>query len=158
MWKLDIDFLDFFQTFDDHSSCVFNRYFLQNWSNSYELTFYWYCKLRILENGLSCTVSRVPVKYETKRNRSKRNDVTFRFVSFRFVWFRSVSFRFYFVSHFTGTQKTSACTPLLFLKILNKIIARISWQNIKKISIGIFFLHGNSFMKKPLNNPYSTNK
>ena len=84
--------------------------------------------------------------------------VSFRSVSFRFVRFRFVSFRFYFVSHFTGTQKTSTCTPLLFLKILNKIIARISWQNIKKISIGIFFLHANLFMKKPLNNPYSTNK
>ena len=46
----------------------------------------------------------------------------------------------------------------VFVKILNKIIARISWQNIKKISIGIFFLHANLFMKKPLNNPYSTNK
>jgi hypothetical protein len=34
MWKLD-----FFQTFDDRSSCVFIRYFLQNWSNSYELNF-----------------------------------------------------------------------------------------------------------------------
>jgi hypothetical protein len=113
---------------------------------------------------------------ETKRNETKRNDVTFRFVSFRsvsfrfirfrfvlfdFVSFRSfrlVSFRFYFVSHFTGTQKTSTCTLLHFLKILNKIIARISWQNIKNISIGNFFLHANLFMKKPLNNPYSTNK
>jgi hypothetical protein len=28
---------------------------------------------------------------------------------------------------------------------------------IKKISIGLFFLHANLF-KKPLNNPYSTNK
>jgi hypothetical protein len=34
VWKLD-----FFQTFDDRSSCVFNRYFLQNWFNSYELNF-----------------------------------------------------------------------------------------------------------------------
>jgi hypothetical protein len=55
-------------------------------------------------------------------------------------------------------KKTSTCTPLLFVKILNKIIARISWQNIKKISIGIYFLHANLFMKKPLNNPYTTNK
>ena len=84
--------------------------------------------------------------------------VSFCLISFRFVRFRLVSFRFYLVSHFTGTQKTSTCTLLLFLKIINKIIARISWQNIKNISIGIFFLHGNLFMKKPLNNPYSTNK
>ena len=55
-------------------------------------------------------------------------------------------------------KKTSTCTPLLFVKILNKFIARISWQNIKKISIGIFFVHANLFMKKSLNNPYSTNK
>ena len=177
MWKLDIDFLDFFQTFDDRSSCVFNRYVLQNWSNSYELNFLlilqvtntWKRAFMHCKQGTCKVRNEIETKRneternETKSNETKWNDVTFRFVSFRsvsfrFVRFRFVSFRFYFVSHFTGTQKTSTCTPLLFLKILNKIIARISWQNIKKISIGIFFLHANLFMKKPLNNPYSTNK
>jgi hypothetical protein len=40
----------------------------------------------------------------------------------------------------------------IFVKILNKIITRISWQNIKKISNTIFFVHANLFMKKNLNN------
>jgi hypothetical protein len=52
VWKLD-----FFQTFDDRSSCVFNRIFCKTDPIVMNETFYWYCKLRILENGLSCTVS-----------------------------------------------------------------------------------------------------
>jgi hypothetical protein len=50
---------------------------------------------------------------------------------------------------------------LSFRDIYDRISTKfrqISWQNIKKISIGLFFLHANLFMKKPLNNPYSTNK
>ena len=123
MWKLDIDFLDFFQTFDNRSSCVFNRYFLQNWSNSYELNFLlilqvtntWKrafmhckqstCKVRNeIETKRNETERNETKSIETKRNRSKRNETksnetkrnetTLHFVSFRFDRFRFVSFGF----------------------------------------------------------------
>ena len=116
MWKLDIDFLDFFQTFDDRSSCVVNRYFLQNWSNSYELNFLlilkvtntWKrafmhckegtCKVRNDIETKRNRTKRNEIKQnetkpiETKRNKIKRNETTFRFVSFRSVSFVSFGF------------------------------------------------------------------
>ena len=121
MWKLDIDFLDFFQTFDDRSSCVFNRYFLQNWSNSYELNFLlilkvtntWKRAFKHCKQGTCKVRNDIETKRnrtkrnqtkrnetdrnETKQNQTKRNDISFRFVSigfFRFVRFRFVLFDF----------------------------------------------------------------
>ena len=54
----------------------------------------------------------VPVKCETKRNKSKRNRNETKskrnevnLVSIRWISFRFISFRFDFVSHFTGTHK-----------------------------------------------------
>ena len=112
MWKLDIDFLDFFQTFDDRSSCVFNRYFLQDWSNSYELNFllilqvtstntwkraFMHCKQCTckVRNEIETKPNETKKKSkETKRNRSKRNETTLHFVSFYFDRLHLVSFGF----------------------------------------------------------------
>ena len=121
MWKFDIDFLDFFQTFDDRSSCVFNRYFLQDWSNSYELNFllilqvtstntwkraFMHCKHYTCKVRNEIETKRIRTKRkrnqrkrnETDRNETKQRCILFRFVSIGFVSFRSVSFRFVWFS------------------------------------------------------------
>ena len=87
------------------------------------------------------------------KRRERLHDVLPIQIHCRVIWRRNwrclgLSWKMY---GFCSVAKKQAHVHSYFCKILNKIIARISLQNIKKISIVIFFLHAYLFMKKPLN-------
>jgi hypothetical protein len=59
---------------------------------------------------------------------------------------------------YSVAKKQAHVPPYFLLKFKIKSLREYHDKILRKYQLEFFFLHAHLFMKKPLNNPYSTNK